>query len=89
MTERARGRERVFNEVFCARTRAARIARGLSQADVARALGISRAAYARYETVQPLPLHLVPDFVELTGADCDALFASVEMDGGAEIPRSA
>jgi hypothetical protein len=35
---------------------------------VARALGISRAAYARYGHT-PLPHHLIPDFVELTGAD--------------------
>ena len=75
--------------MFCARTRAARIARGLSQAEVARALGISRAAYARYEADQPLPLHLVEEFVELVGADYDELFASVERDGRAEIPRSA
>ena len=89
MTQRSADPEGIFNAVVCARTRAARISRGLSQAEVARALGINRSAYARHETHQPLPLHLLQDFVELTGADYDALFASVEMDGRAEIPRSA
>ena len=61
MTQPSPDQDRVFDQVFCARTRAARIARGLSQAEVARALGISRAAYARYEADQPLPLHLVEE----------------------------
>jgi transcriptional regulator with XRE-family HTH domain len=71
--------EAVFVKVFCARIRAARRARGLSQADVARALGISRAAYGRCEADTPLPHHLIEDFVTLTGADFEGLFASVEV----------
>jgi transcriptional regulator with XRE-family HTH domain len=78
MIEPADNRAAIFNQVFCARIRAARRARGLSQADVARALGISRAAYARYEAHTPLPLWFVADFVELAGADYDQLFAEVE-----------
>jgi transcriptional regulator with XRE-family HTH domain len=74
----------VFDQVFCARIRAARRARGLSQADVAQALGISRAAYTRYETHTPLPHHLVLDFVELTGADYVELLAEVETQELAE-----
>src|SRR5947207_8920261 len=67
----------IFARVFRARIRAARRARVLSQADVARALGISRSAYARYETRTSLPHHLIEDFVELTGADFHELLSAV------------
>ena len=67
----------IFARVFRARIRAARRARVLSQADVARALGISRSAYARYETRTSLPHHLIEDFVELTGVDFHELLSAV------------
>jgi transcriptional regulator with XRE-family HTH domain len=58
-------------QAFHARTRAARKARGTTQADIARALGISRAAYWTYENRTPLPHHLVEEFVAITGVDLD------------------
>ena len=82
-------RPAIFDQVFCARIRAARRARGLSQADVARALGISRAAYSRYEAHTPLPFHLIEDFVELTGADFKKLFAIVETEDPAAAHSAA
>jgi DNA-binding XRE family transcriptional regulator len=66
--------KRAFLEAFRARTRAARKARGMSQADIARALGISRAAYWTYETRTPLAHHLIEEFVAITGVDFDELF---------------
>src|SRR5207302_1303030 len=41
-----------FVQVFCARVRAAREARGMSRADMARKLEISRNAYGRYKTAR-------------------------------------
>lgn len=65
----------IFARVFCARIRAARRARRLSQAELARRLGVSRAAYARYEAHTPLPIELAADFAKLTGAALEKLFA--------------
>lgn len=63
-----------FKQAFRARTRAARKARGMSQADIARALGISRATYWTYEARRPLAHHLIEEFVAITGVDLDELF---------------
>jgi transcriptional regulator with XRE-family HTH domain len=51
-----------FKQAFLARTRAARKACGMSQADIARALGISRAADWTYERRTTLPHHLLEEF---------------------------
>ena len=72
-------RARAFNQVFCARVRAARQACGISQAEMARRLEISRAAYGRYEIRTPLPHHLAGEFAEITGIDLAELYAGVEI----------
>jgi transcriptional regulator with XRE-family HTH domain len=64
----------VFARAFRARMRAARKARGFSQADVARLLEISRASYAKYETRALLPHRLVVEFAEITGVGFAELF---------------
>jgi DNA-binding XRE family transcriptional regulator len=74
--------EAAFNAAFRARVRAARKAQGMTQADMARLLGISRASYARYETRTLLPLHLVEEFVEITGADPEDCSAPRTAIGG-------
>jgi transcriptional regulator with XRE-family HTH domain len=63
-----------FDRAFCARVRAAREARNMTQADIARALGISLGAYQKYETRTPLPHHLVEEFAKITGVAIGALF---------------
>ena len=49
----------------------------MTQADMARLLGISCSAWARYETRSMLPPHLVGEFVEITRADIEELFAPI------------
>ena len=46
----------------------------MSQADIARLLGISRSAYARYEIGTPLAHHLIEEFVAITGVHIERLF---------------
>jgi len=46
----------------------------MTQADIARALGISLGAYQKYETRTPLPHHLVEEFAKITGVAIGALF---------------
>jgi transcriptional regulator with XRE-family HTH domain len=63
-----------FERAFCARVRAARQACGMTQVDLARALGISRRAYQKYQTRTPLPHHLLEEFAAITGVDIEHLF---------------
>jgi DNA-binding XRE family transcriptional regulator len=63
-----------FERVFCARVRAARQACGMTQVDIARALGVSRSAYASYETRRPLPHYLLEEFAAITKVDIAHLF---------------
>jgi transcriptional regulator with XRE-family HTH domain len=67
-------REAEFNRAFCGRVRAARKASGMTQADMARLLGISRSTYGRYETRTPLAHDLIEEFVAITGIAIKDLF---------------
>jgi DNA-binding XRE family transcriptional regulator len=70
-------RVRAFNQVFCARVRAARQACGITQAEMARRLGVSLASYWKYENRTPLPHHLAGEFVDITGIDLAELYVGV------------
>jgi DNA-binding XRE family transcriptional regulator len=61
--------DKEHNPDFFARVRALRTAAGLSQAEVATALGISVQAYTHWEKHSPMPARAVPAFIELVGAD--------------------
>lgn len=63
-----------FLEAFCARVRAARKARGLTQAEMANALRIGAEAYRAYEKRTPLPHFLVEQFARVTGIEIEYLF---------------
>lgn len=63
-----------FAKTFLARVRAAREATGMTQAEMARVLGIRQSAYEKYETRTPLPHRLIVHFAAVTGADVDQLF---------------
>jgi transcriptional regulator with XRE-family HTH domain len=67
-------RSAAFTRGFCTRVRAHRLARGFSRAEMARALGVTIAAYEKYETRSPLPHHLIEPFAVITGADLEELF---------------
>jgi len=54
--------KRRFNKAFCARVRAARINSGLTQKQVATALGIEKDTYKQYELRSPLPGYLIERF---------------------------
>jgi DNA-binding XRE family transcriptional regulator len=69
-----------FNATFCARLRVARVAGGITQAEIAQALGVNLSSYQKYETRTPLPHRLVERFVVLTGADFAELFAPPPCD---------
>lgn len=61
--------EKQFNRNYIMRVRAARLDSGLSQADMAKALGISKDRYQKYEQRSPLPLHLVERFALICRVD--------------------
>jgi transcriptional regulator with XRE-family HTH domain len=63
-----------FRALFCARIRALRRARHMTQAEMAQALGVGAEAYRAYETRSPLPHHLIEPFARITGIDIDELF---------------
>jgi transcriptional regulator with XRE-family HTH domain len=63
-----------FRTVFCARVRALRIAQGMTQAEMAEALGIGGEAYRSYESRALMPHHLVEAFARITGEEIDRLF---------------
>jgi len=46
----------------------------VTQADIALVLGISRAAYQKYETRTLLPHYLVEEFAAITGVDIKDLY---------------
>lgn len=63
-----------FFQGFYARVRAARIARGLTQAEMAQALSIGSEAYRAYEKRTPLPHNLIIPFARITGVEIEYLF---------------
>lgn len=64
----------IFNVAFCARTKELRKARGWTQAQMAEALGIEKAAYSKYENRSPLPHWLIPRFCLFCDASPDEMF---------------
>jgi DNA-binding XRE family transcriptional regulator len=68
---------------FCARVRAAREARGLTQAEMAAALGVGGEAYRAYEKRTPVPHYLIERFARIAGVDIEYLFTGRQpRDGG-------
>jgi transcriptional regulator with XRE-family HTH domain len=67
-----------FLEGFCARVRAARQARGLTQAEMAGALGIGAEVYRSYEKRTPLPHFLIERFSRITGVEIEYLFTGMQ-----------
>lgn len=62
-----------FLKAFCARVKSARIAGGMTQAEIAAALRIGESAYSKYEKRTPLPHHLIEPFAAAVGASVDYL----------------
>jgi transcriptional regulator with XRE-family HTH domain len=58
---------------FCLRVREARKARGLTQAEMAQALGVGPEAYRAYEKRTPLPHFLIERFARITGTEIEFL----------------
>lgn len=58
-----------FNRQFRERVKAARTDRGLTQQDVATALGIKKERYVKWETRSPMPVQFIERFSILTGTD--------------------
>jgi DNA-binding XRE family transcriptional regulator len=58
-----------FNAAFCQRVAATRRAAGLTQLQVADALGMPQRSYQHFEGRSPLPVHLIMPFADLVGAD--------------------
>lgn len=64
-----------FTDKFVERTRVAREAGGYeTPEDMARALGIPASTYRKYEARSPMPHHLIPKFVAITGCTYQSLF---------------
>ncbi len=51
----------------------------MTQADMARLLGVSRGTYVRYETRTGLPHHLVEEFAAITRVAIDDLYAAGDL----------
>ena len=76
-----------FARGFCTRVRSLRRAAGMTQAEMALALGVTVAAYEKYETRSPLPHHLVEPFAALTGAGVEELLSAATPRGRRGPPR--
>lgn len=63
----------IFDREFSEITAALRQASGLSQASVARRLGLSLREYQRYETSRPLRHELIPRFCDAVDTDCETM----------------
>lgn len=71
-TSRRRTRETTpteYREAFVARVKSARVALGMSQQQMADALGIPQDHYKHFEGRSVMPTHLVAKFCEITGMD--------------------
>jgi DNA-binding XRE family transcriptional regulator len=66
--------DKSFFENFCAATKRARIAAGLTQNEMAEKLDIPRSSYQTYEDRSPLPLDLILRFCLLTNITVAELF---------------
>jgi transcriptional regulator with XRE-family HTH domain len=67
-----------FTTALCARVRALRQATGMTQAGMAKALGVGAEAYRTYETYIPLPHVLIEPFARLTGTTVEYLVTGRE-----------
>jgi transcriptional regulator with XRE-family HTH domain len=63
-----------FKMGFIARTKAARIAAGRTQEEMAKLLGVTQGHYKQYETRSPLPHRYVEVFCLATGVTLEWLF---------------
>lgn len=63
--------EAAFVEAFCARIQRLRVLRGLTQDEMATALGIPLARYKKYETRSPIPAYLIERFATIVGRDIE------------------
>jgi len=63
----------IFDREFSKITAALRQASGLSQARIARRLGLSLREYQRYETSKPLKHELIPRFCASVNTDCETM----------------
>ena len=63
--------ELIFNNEYCARTRALRDGRGWTAEQMAIALGIPPDRYRKYEYRSVLPPYLIERFCLITGADIE------------------
>ena len=63
-----------FRDAFITRTKQSREARGLTQREMAIALGIEKEAYSKYESRSCLPHHLVRRFCMVCNISVDSLF---------------
>ena len=59
----------IFNAKLCRRVHTLRLQAGLSQAEVARALGVGKQSYIHWEKRSPLPVYLLLPFAKLVGVD--------------------
>lgn len=58
-----------YKKALIARVKAARVASGLTQEEVALAIGATRDRVLKYESRTPLPTYLIEPFAEATGQD--------------------
>ncbi|MDB5579806.1 MAG: hypothetical protein JWR80_4982 [Bradyrhizobium sp.] len=65
-----------YKRHFIERVKAARVARGYTQHDIAELLDIDQGNYKQYETRSFLPHDLVPRFCLACGVDCMWLFSA-------------
>lgn len=63
-----------FRKAFCGRVRQIRESLGWSRPAAAELMGVSVDAWIKYETIRPLPHHLIPKFCRATGTDIWYLF---------------
>jgi len=67
--------EETYNQGFCARVQLARLTQGpnYTQKLMSGILGVSLAAYQKYEIRTPMPHYLIERFARITGASIDWL----------------
>ena len=63
-----------FKVAFCTRVRSLRMASGMTQAEMAAALGIPLANYEKYEGRSLMPHRLIEPFAAICGIDARSLF---------------
>ena len=69
-----------FKLAFCRRIKHAREDRGLSQTEMAVALGIKKDRYVKYENRSPMPAMFIERFSRITGKDIEFLITGRQAD---------